>query len=53
VHDIAEHSIKNLDELEAGARVNIETSKQDPLDFVLWKMAKPNEPSWQYNVKLL
>ena len=38
---------KNLDELEAGARVNIETSKQDPLDFVLWKMAKPNEPSWQ------
>ncbi|CAC9498575.1 Cysteinyl-tRNA synthetase (EC 6.1.1.16) [uncultured Gammaproteobacteria bacterium] len=38
---------KNLDELEAGARVDVETSKQDPLDFVLWKMAKPNEPSWQ------
>ena len=31
---------KNLDELEAGARVNIETSKQDPLDFVLWKNGK-------------
>ncbi len=38
---------KNLDELEAGIRIEVETSKQDPLDFVLWKMAKPNEPSWQ------
>ncbi|SFV82619.1 Cysteinyl-tRNA synthetase [hydrothermal vent metagenome] len=37
---------KNLDELEAGARVDIETDKRDPLDFVLWKMAKPSEPSW-------
>jgi cysteinyl-tRNA synthetase len=37
---------KNLDELEAGARVDIETDKKDPLDFVLWKMAKPSEPSW-------
>jgi cysteinyl-tRNA synthetase len=37
---------KNLDELEAGARINIVISKQDPLDFVLWKMAKSNEPSW-------
>jgi cysteinyl-tRNA synthetase len=37
---------KNLDELEAGARVDVETDKRDPLDFVLWKMAKPSEPSW-------
>ena len=37
---------KNLDELEAGARVDIETDKKDPLDFVLWKMTKPSEPSW-------
>ncbi len=37
---------KNLDELEAGARVDIESDKKDPLDFVLWKMAKPTEPSW-------
>ncbi len=37
---------KNLDELDAGARVDVETDKQDPLDFVLWKMAKPSEPSW-------
>jgi len=37
---------KNIDELEAGARVDVETDKKDPLDFVLWKMAKPTEPSW-------
>jgi cysteinyl-tRNA synthetase len=37
---------KNLDDLVAGARVDIETDKRDPLDFVLWKMAKPNEPKW-------
>jgi len=37
---------KNLDELEAGARVDVESGKQDPLDFVLWKMTKPNEPEW-------
>jgi len=37
---------KNLDELEAGARGDIESDKRDPLDFVLWKMAKPNEPTW-------
>ena len=37
---------KNLDDLESGARVNIESNKEDPLDFVLWKMAKPNEPKW-------
>ena len=37
---------KNLDDLVAGARVDIESDKRDPLDFVLWKMAKPNEPKW-------
>ena len=37
---------KNLDDLESGARVDIESNKEDPLDFVLWKMAKPNEPKW-------
>ena len=35
---------KSLDELRAGERVAIEQAKQDPLDFVLWKRAKPNEP---------
>ena len=37
---------KILDELEAGARVEVEERKQDPLDFVLWKAAKPEEPHW-------
>ncbi len=39
-------SHRNIDELESGARVEISHIKRDPLDFVLWKIAKPNEPSW-------
>jgi cysteinyl-tRNA synthetase len=35
-----------LSELRAGERVAIDSSKHDPLDFVLWKRAKPGEPSW-------
>jgi len=37
---------KSLDELRAGERVDVDTSKQDPLDFVLWKRSKPEEPKW-------
>jgi cysteinyl-tRNA synthetase len=37
---------KQLDDLRAGERVRVDESKQDPLDFVLWKAAKPDEPSW-------
>jgi cysteinyl-tRNA synthetase len=37
---------KKPDELRAGARVEVEEAKDDPLDFVLWKRAKPGEPSW-------
>jgi cysteinyl-tRNA synthetase len=37
---------KKLDELQSGARVDVADSKRDPLDFVLWKSAKPDEPSW-------
>jgi cysteinyl-tRNA synthetase len=37
---------KVLDELEAGARIEIDEVKQDPLDFVLWKHAKADEPHW-------
>ena len=44
--DYGKLSGKNLDELQAGSRVDIQNAKQNPLDFVLWKMAKPNEPSW-------
>lgn len=36
-----------LEELEAGARINIGELKRDPMDFALWKAAKPGEPSWQ------
>jgi cysteinyl-tRNA synthetase len=37
---------KSLDELRAGERVEVDASKQDPLDFVLWKRSKPEEPQW-------
>ena len=37
---------KNLDDLVAGARIDVENHKKDPLDFVLWKKAKSGEPSW-------
>lgn len=37
---------QNLEELEAGARIEIEKTKRNPFDFVLWKMSKPGEPSW-------
>ncbi len=37
---------KNLDELRAGERVEVDPHKRDPLDFVLWKAAKPGEPAW-------
>src|SRR5690606_38588961 len=37
---------KNIDDLLSGARVDIQEAKQSPLDFVLWKRSKANEPSW-------
>ena len=37
---------KSLDQLRAGARVDIDPNKREPLDFVLWKAAKPGEPAW-------
>ena len=37
---------KSLDDLRAGERVEVDASKQDPLDFVLWKHSKPDEPKW-------
>lgn len=37
---------KNIEDLEAGARVDVMESKKDPLDFALWKSAKPGEPKW-------
>lgn len=38
---------KSLDDLRAGERVEVDSAKQDPLDFVLWKHAKPGEPAWE------
>jgi len=39
-------SRKKIDDLRSGARVQVDEAKHDPLDFVLWKHAKPGEPSW-------
>jgi len=44
--DYGKLSGKRLDELRAGERVEIQEAKDDPLDFVLWKSAKPDEPNW-------
>jgi cysteinyl-tRNA synthetase len=37
---------RQLDDMQSGARVEVEEAKEDPLDFVLWKAAKPGEASW-------
>ncbi|MCW5605198.1 MAG: cysteine--tRNA ligase [Burkholderiales bacterium] len=37
---------KSLDDLRAGERVEVDSAKDDPLDFVLWKHARPDEPAW-------
>jgi len=38
---------KRVADLRAGARIEVDESKRDPLDFVLWKSAKPGEPAWE------
>jgi cysteinyl-tRNA synthetase len=45
-HDYGKLSGKKLDELEAGARVDVNEEKKSPLDFALWKKAKEGEPFW-------
>ncbi len=45
--DYGKLSGRTLEEMQAGARVNVDERKRDPLDFVLWKAAKPGEPSWE------
>lgn len=44
--DYGRLSGKQIEDLRAGERVAVEDAKDDPLDFVLWKKAKPEEPSW-------
>ncbi|GAF75873.1 unnamed protein product, partial [marine sediment metagenome] len=39
-------SRKKIEDLESGARVEVDERKRDPLDFALWKAAKPGEPEW-------
>lgn len=45
--DYGKLSGKSLDDLRAGERVEVDTHKKDAMDFVLWKSAKPDEPSWE------
>ncbi len=45
--DYGKLSGKNIDELESGSRVDVNEDKKDPLDFALWKAAKPGEPAWE------
>ena len=40
-------SHRNVDEMRSGARISVDERKEDPLDFALWKSAKPGEPSWE------
>jgi len=44
--DYGKLSGQNLEQLQSGSRVDVDESKRNPLDFVLWKSAKPEEPSW-------
>ncbi|AWZ49558.1 cysteine--tRNA ligase [Hathewaya limosa] len=38
---------QNLEDLQAGARISVDERKKDPMDFAIWKSAKPGEPSWK------
>lgn len=46
-HDYGKLSGQELDEREAGARIEISELKKDPMDFALWKAQKPGEPAWE------
>lgn len=45
--DYGKLSGRSLDDMQAGARVDVNESKEDPMDFALWKAAKPGEPAWE------
>jgi cysteinyl-tRNA synthetase len=45
-HDYGRLSGRDVEQLRSGARVEVDPRKRDPLDFALWKAAKPGEPSW-------
>lgn len=46
-NDYGKLSHQNLEELEAGARIDVDERKRDPMDFALWKAQKPGEPAWE------
>jgi cysteinyl-tRNA synthetase len=46
MQDYGKLARRSLDEMEAGARVEVAPYKRNPMDFVLWKPSKPNEPGW-------
>jgi len=45
--DYGKLSHRNLEEMQAGARIEIDPRKENPMDFALWKAAKPGEPAWK------
>jgi len=45
--DYGKLSKRNLEDMQAGARVDVDEKKENPLDFALWKGSKPGEPSWE------
>jgi len=45
--DYGKLSKRNIEDLKAGARVEVDERKADPLDFALWKASKPGEPAWE------
>lgn len=44
--DYGKLSGRKIDDMEAGSRIDVDSKKEHPMDFALWKGAKPNEPSW-------
>ncbi len=44
--DYGKLSRRDIDEMQSGARVDVDEDKKDPLDFALWKASKPGEPAW-------
>ena len=46
-HEYGKLSGQNLEDLQAGARINVDERKSDPMDFAIWKAKKPNEPAWE------
>ena len=45
--DYGKLSHRNLEDMKAGARIEIDNRKENPMDFALWKAAKPGEPAWE------